>query len=379
MKLLRMFLSAFIVFLLVFPGLVWAQSTDKVNTTIEELRQKITQLQGEENSLSKQINLLNSQISLSTAKIEITEGQITKLESEIGELDTEIERLEELKTKRLELVLHRIPESYKRNRSSAFGAIFLSKNFSDFLSRIKYLSRVQTEDSRYYQELQLTQNNFNERRDQREKKKVEQESLRQQLEAEVRQRDKQRAEKEVLLAQTRNSEAVYQQLLAQALAERQALERALVDAVQVGPVKKGDPIALVGNSGYPGCSTGAHLHFEVRQGGTWVSPAGFLSSRTVRDQQNGGTATIGSGSWDWPLEGDIIMTQYFGQTPYSWRYSYSGGIHTGFDMVSSSAVIRAPKDGTLYSSSQNCGSSSVIKIKYIDHGEGIISFYLHVQ
>jgi hypothetical protein len=44
-----------------------------------------------------------------------------------------------------------------------------------------------------------------------------------------------------------------------------------------------------------------------------------------------------------------------------------------------SAVIRAPSDGVLFSSSQNCGSSSIIKIKYIDHGDGVMSFYLHVQ
>lgn len=377
MNILR-FLVVLLAPLFILVPAVWAESTDEINKSIEALRQKITQLQGEEKSLSNQINLLNSQISLSEAKIRVTEGQIAKLESEIGELDGEIERLEELKTQRLELVLHRIPESYKRSRGSAFGAIFLSRNFSDFLTRIKYLARVQAEDSRYYQELQLTQDSFNERRDQREKKKDQQEALRQQLQAEVRQRDRQRQEKQVLLTQTRNSEAVYQQLLAQALAEKNALERALIEAVQVGPVKKGDPIALVGNTGYPGCSTGAHLHFEVRQG-SWVNPANYLSSRSVT-MDDGGTANVGSGSWDWPLEGNIVITQNFGQTPYSWRYTYSGGIHTGIDMISkSSSVIRAPQDGTLYSSSQSCGSSSIIKIKYIDHGDGVLSFYLHVQ
>ena len=380
MKILR-FLFFILVPLFLLVPTVRAQSADELNKSIEQLRQKIIQLQGEEKSLSNQINLLNSQIALSETKIRVTEGAIDKLESEIGELDVEIVRLEELKTKRLELVLHRIPESYKRRQSgdtSTFGAIFLSRNFSDFLTRIKYLARVQAEDSRYYQELQLTQDNYNERRDQREKKKDQQEALRQQLQVEVRQRDKQRRDEQVLLQQTRNSEAVYQQLLAQALAEKNALERAIVEAVKVGPVKKGDPIALVGNTGYPACSTGAHLHFEVRQG-SWVNPANYLSSRSVI-MDDGGSASVGSGSWDWPLEGDIVITQNFGQTPYSWRYTYSGGIHTGIDMTSkSSSVIRAPKDGTLYSSSQSCGSSSIIKIKYIDHGDGVLSFYLHVQ
>jgi hypothetical protein len=48
-------------------------------------------------------------------------------------------------------------------------------------------------------------------------------------------------------------------------------------------------------------------------------------------------------------------------------------------MVSdSSQIIRAPADGTLYSSAQSCGGAT-INIKYIDHGNDLISFYLHVQ
>ena len=44
----------------------------------------------------------------------------------------------------------------------------------------------------------------------------------------------------------------------------------------------------------------------------------------------------------------------------------------------SSKVIRAPADGTLYSATQLCGSN-MMNVKYIEHGDGVISFYLHVQ
>lgn len=367
------------IFLVVAVPAIALDST-QLDNTISELQQKITDLQGQESSLSKQITLLNSQISLSNLKITQTRGTIDILTEEISGLNIQIDELEKKKTHQLELVLHRTPEAYKRSRMPLFGLLLFSTSFSDVLTRAKYLASVAEQDVKSYRQLQLVQNSYNERRDQREKKKDQLVTLKHQLEKETRELDRQKREKQVLLEQTKNSESVYQQLLAQALAEKTALERALVDAVSLGPVKKGDPIAIVGNTGYPGCSTGAHLHFEIRKNNTWVDPAQYVASKSIIDDQDGGTPTIGSGSWDWPLEDPIRLTQHFGKTPYSWRYSYSGGIHTGFDMVSgASTIIRAPKDGTLYSSSQSCGSGSIIKIKYIDHGEGVISFYLHVQ
>ncbi|OGG14712.1 hypothetical protein A2875_05130 [Candidatus Gottesmanbacteria bacterium RIFCSPHIGHO2_01_FULL_46_14] len=368
-----------IVLFTLFVSRVYAADSD-INRTIEDLKNKISELQNTENSLAKQISLINSQIQLTTLRITSIQSAIAKLSTEIVQLADEIERLEDLLNRRSELVLHRIPESYKRKVISQFGAVFLSQNFSDFLSRIKYVEVVQKQDAQLLFQLKATQNNFSERKNLREDKRLEQESLQKELEIQSRELERQKREKQTLLEQTRNDESVYQRLLAGALAEKQAIERALVDAVRVGPVKKGDPIALVGNTGYPGCSTGAHLHFEVRKNNSWVDPGSYLSSKSVYDEQTNSDATFGSGSWDWPLEGPIRITQRFGKTLYPWLYAYSGGIHTGFDMTSNtSSVIRAPADGTLYSSSQPCGGSSIIKIKYIDHGDSTLSFYLHVQ
>ncbi len=358
---------------------LYAQQSDS-DKKIQELQAKVNELKGKENSLSREISILDSNITITTLRIGSIKAAVDKLTVEIDELAGEIERLETLLTRRSELVLRRIPEAYKRQQAPQFGIVFLSKSFTDLVSRIKYITAVQEDDAQLLFQLKATQTNFGERKNLREDKKLQQEALKKQLEQQSLELDRQKKTKQTLLTQTQNDEAVYQKLLAQALAEKQALERALVEAVKVGPVKKGDPIALVGNSGYPGCSTGAHLHYEIHRGGSWVNAEEYLAGREVADGQNGGRRTVGSGSWDWPLEGDIVVTQHYGKTPYSWRYSYSGGIHTGVDMVSNtSTVIRSPRDGTLYASSQACGGSSVIKIKYVDHGDGVTSFYLHVQ
>ena len=104
-----------------------------------------------------------------------------------------------------------------------------------------------------------------------------------------------------------------------------------------------------------------------------------MQNKSVYDEAVRANVNVGSGGWSWPIQDTVRLTQHYGVTPYSSIYKYSGGIHTGFDMVSTTSdVIRAPADGNLYKSSQSCGSS-IINIVYIEHGEGLISFYLHVQ
>ena len=278
MRFIRFFILAFALFCLTTP--VFAQTSD-ADKRIEELRQKITELQSQENTLAKQISLLDSNIALTTLKIGNIKDAISKLSTEIDELADEISRIEALLTKRSELVLRRIPETYKRQVTPQFGILFFSQNFSDFLARIKYLSTVQEQDAQLLFQLKATQNHFGERKELREEKRTTQVALQKQLEDENRKLVSQKRDKQILLTETKSSEATYQKLLAQALAEKQALERAIVDAVKVGPVSSGDPIGIVGNTGYPGCSTGAHLHFEIRKNGGWVDPGGYLSNKTV--------------------------------------------------------------------------------------------------
>lgn len=234
---------------------VYAEDSAGVEETINHLKTKITELQNQEKTLGNEILKYNSDIELTTLKIKSIRSSIDMLSKEINDMADEIARLEGVLTKRSELVLYRIPESYKRRSAPTFGVIFLSSDISDFLSRIKYMQRVQEEDAQAVIQLKATQTNLSGRIDTREKKKKQQEALKAQLEQENRTLASLKKEKESFLVQTKNDETVYQQLLAQALAERQAIDTAIVNSVKVGPVKKGDPIAIVGNTGYPGCST----------------------------------------------------------------------------------------------------------------------------
>ncbi len=343
---------------------------EECNGSVEEriacYTSNITKLQISGKTLSSQISQFDAQIKLTTLKIQKTEEEIALLSGRITQIDGSLNSL----TKAFS---ERAVETYKMARvGDPVLMLVSSDNLNEAFDRFSYLKKIQDGDRNLLDRLQKAQETY-------VSEKTDQEDLQKQLELQKKQINTQKLAKKTLLDQTKNDEKKYQLLLSQAQAEKAAIERALVSCIKVGPVKAGDPIALVGNSGYPSCSTGKHLHFEVRKDNNWVDPGSYLQSKSINDEEKGGNSNIGTGSWQWPIQDPIRLTQHFGHTPWSWVYKYSGGIHTGLDMVSqTSDVIKAPADGNLYKSTEKCGSST-INIVYIEHGSGVISFYLHVQ
>lgn len=380
-------ISTVILFLIVFLSIFSlkytysAECDNKIGSEkISCLEQQVKTGEQKVNSLETEKQLLDSKAYLTGLQIKETEVKIENTQKEVEVLGTRIEGLDQSLDYLSKQLIERIVIGYKKKPLTIFSLLFDNKNANDFLNQVKYLKTAQDNNQKLIYTVQETKTNYEEQKKLREEKKIELDQLEKQMISQKSQLDYLITQKAIILRDTQNDNARYKQLLQQALAEYQAVQQAIATGSKIGPVKKGDPIALVGNSGYPNCSTGAHLHFEVQQNNSWVNPENYLSSKNVDDEQNGGNNNIGGGSWDWPLSDPIIITQRYGVTPWSWRYKYSGGIHTGVDMVNNdSVVIRAPADGTLYSSSQSCGGSSNINIKYIDHGNGLVSYFLHVQ
>lgn len=335
----------------------------------EECIRKYTQKRDDEtskkNTLSAEIDYMDTQIYLTTLRIQQTEQQIADTEAEIETLGGRIEGVNSSLDYLTKLLFNKIKEGYKRRDVPLFNIFLDSDSASTLLNQLKYTQIAQENDRRVAYQLQQAKQNFEDQKDLREKKVKELDTLEATLESYKNNLDNQKQEKEAILQITKNNEALYQRIIQQALAEFRAVQGAVLSSTKVGPIKKGEPFALVGNSGAPDCSTGAHLHYEVHSNSSWnswIDASPYLS-----------------GEWLHPLQDPVIITQSFGQTPWSSRYSYSGGIHTGIDMYSNSSdVIRAPADGELYTSSQLCGSA-VLNVKRIVHNNGIETFYLHVQ
>mgnify|MGYP001567627827 FL=1 len=379
-------LCVILLFIIMLLPIFSARAQDK---TIEELQKKISELQQEENTLAKQISLLDSQISLTSLRINTIRSAVTKLTAEIGELADEIERLEGLLTRRTELVLRRIPESYKRKNTSQFGMFLLSSSFSEFIALVKYISTIQEHDAALLFQLKATQNNFAERKNLREGKKLEQEKLKKQLEQESASLTRQKKDKQILLTQTKNSETVYQQLLAQAEAEQQAIKGIIAGGgveVRVGVIKAGDRIASI-ISGQSCNSSGTHVHFIVEKNGATENPFTYLKNISYDNcsgykcGDNEGDPFNPSGNWDWPINGPIKFNQGYGNT---WATKHipwlSYKFHNGIDISGSSLTVKSIQQGMLYRgiySGYNGCRLPYVKVEH-DNSE-LKSYYLHVN
>ena len=359
---------------------------DDLKNKIKDLENRLNDLRSTEKTLKSQIDVIDNQIALTQLRINATENELAELTEDIKIATDKIENLEETIGKISETLINRIVATYKAG-SIAQSPLFVSaNNFSDYFTKMSYLQIIQAQDRKLLYDTHQTQLDYENQKNIFEEKKEKVAALQSQLEDYKTQIDQEKKSKVDLLAVTKNDEDKYQQLLSQAQSERAAIEGVIasIKLVNGTPISKGQVIGQVGNSGAPYCSTGAHLHFEVRKDGADVNPGGYLKSGvnfvySYSEAQYGYYGSIGtSGDWDWPLDEVIQINQGYGSHGFAQSF-YPDGTHHGYDMDSlSSTLIKAPRDGTLYKGTTSC---SGVPMNYVavDHGGGVVSWYWHVR
>jgi peptidoglycan hydrolase CwlO-like protein len=225
--------------LFVVAGTVFAQActSDDPCVDISDLSQRTTcyetlstSCRREKDTLSSQINYMNSQIQLINLRVTATKSKINTLLREIDDLENEVVRLEGILNTRLQLLAHRIPASYKRSSLTQFWLLLLSNNISDFISRVKYLRSIQTEDASIVFQVKATQNSYNESKTVREDKRAQLVQIQTELERQNASLARQTEEKNTLLAATQGNESRYQQLLEQARTQLAAISEFVAGA-----------------------------------------------------------------------------------------------------------------------------------------------------
>ena len=354
----------------------------KKQQEIEDLENKIADLTKQAKTLANQISYFDSQIRLTTLQIQDKEKTLQRLQQEITDLSYRIVSLEESLEALSGVLIEKVQQNYKKQPDNPNLLLLSSKSFSDFSSKVKYLEVAQAHALEVMYQMQDTKDAYELQQQVLKEKEDEERTVKRKLEEDKKTLDQQKGAKQALLTRTKNDESEYQRLLDQALAEQKAIESVISQTAKLSngvQVNAGDIIAFMGNSGYPYCSSGAHLHFEVRSGGAHVNPGGYLknTSVTYADDQVGRISP--SGSWDWPMLPPIRLTQEYGSTfwtrlPY-WPYRF----HTGYDMVGEgSDAIRAVASGMKYRASTTCGKAALNYVA-IDHGNGLWTYYFHVR
>ena len=203
---------------------VGATEQEDLNKQIDEYTQKLADLGKAKNSLVNQLKQIDYQSNLTQLKITQTERDVKTLESDIDKLTINIQNLDVDLNQLSSVFIYQIVQNYKLEKRIPKFIIFAKNNFNDFLNQYKYAATVQKDSQNTLLKMETTRTNFDIQKTEKENKQIELEELKKKLAAQKDSLAKQKESKNRLMDATKNDEKKYQQLLAEAQAQLNALK-----------------------------------------------------------------------------------------------------------------------------------------------------------
>ncbi len=352
-----------------------------INQKVACYENKISENQGQQKTLASTIAYLDNKVRLTLSQIEKTETDIKALEEEINVLEVKITNLDINLNDVSKLLIARVGEAYKRSAFNPTFQLLTSGGLTDFFERAKYLKAAQQNDQKLLLQMQQSRDQSQQQKELKETKQAELESLKQRLATQNKDLLQQKKSKQVLLEVTKNDEQRYQQLLADAQAEYQAIKAICSGGgkeTAAGHVNSGQQIATM-IQGKSCNSSGTHIHFMVRESNTCNNPFNYLSGNIDWVENSNGDIFSPHGDWPWPINPTIYFNQGYGVTWFVKTYNWYP-FHDGIDISSSTSnSVKAVKPGTLYKGTYPTKSGCTLPYVRVDHDENNLdTLYLHV-
>jgi murein DD-endopeptidase MepM/ murein hydrolase activator NlpD len=321
---------------------------DEHNKEIAALEKEIEQYQEELAKTAQQAKTLKNQIShLETtvknlkANIQLTGKRIDAANFTIEELNLKISFKREEIDQRRKILRETIRQMDEIETQSLLEILLAHASFSDFFGRIQQLEAFQKNINFNLQQLRELKMELEDRQIEMALEKTELEILHSRLADQKILADGQKNQKNILFKETKNKESRYKELLAERLAKQEALEneiRAIEEQIRV----EIDPNSL---------------------------PA------------------TGSGVLSWPLEPPIVITQYFGNTPFATQNPqvYGGKGHPGIDLRASVGTpVKSSLQGVVAAVNNTISFCRGYQIGYgkwilIRHDNNLSTFYSHLS
>lgn len=201
------------------------------------LESKIGETQQQKNTLNNTISIMSGKINLQELKITQTETEIGKLEKQIVELNDRINGLDLSLDRLTGMLVERIRAQYKESRVSPFVALASSGSFSTMFAREQYVNLASEQTALAMQRAELQKKVYDQEKELKEQKQLEVEEKRVELQSEQNTLTQQRLQQQTILEETKNNEARYQQLLAEAQAQINSFKKFVSFAGDGGTIK----------------------------------------------------------------------------------------------------------------------------------------------
>ncbi len=312
--------------------------TEKIKKLDEEIKtysKQIEQVGSEATNLQNAIKILDIDQKKITTEIKKTELNISNTNSKISSLSEQIKKIEVKLTDNQKAISKTLNEIRIQDDTSLIENFLVNKSFSEIIDEYQILSQLQSNVRAQSIALLQNQNELNEKRLETEKKKSELVSFKSELGDQNQILSNNKKEKNTLLTETKNKEAVYKSILAEKQAQKEQFEKDLF-AFEAALKKVIDP------NSFPSGKKGI------------LAP---------------------------PLE-NIFVTQAFGRTVDA-RRLYTSGTHNGVDFRAARGTkVMSVLDGTVKGTGNTDaqkGCYSYGKWILIEHPNGLTSLYAHLD